>query len=157
MRKSQITKEDIDQIMNEKLPIGHWELMLGIGVVYETAPQGVKYSKPYLKYGETLWKAFRYDLYKLICDRKSKSPREWISDLVTGDIRNAIIGIAAVVTSKYAVSMGIAIPVTALIVKTGVLTYCEEPPPKPEKSIGNVLDQMLGRNTKKKRRKKKND
>ncbi|MBI1768334.1 MAG: hypothetical protein HYR67_08160 [Bacteroidetes bacterium] len=155
MRQPQITQDHIDQILNEKLPLMHWELQLGIGVVYENAPLNVKYKKPYLEYGQNLWKAFEYDLFNIICNKDSNSPKEWITDLVTGDIRNAIIGVAAVITSKYDVSMGIAIPVTALIIKTGILKYCSGTPKKPKKTVNEILDKLLNRKVGKKGKKKR--
>lgn len=156
MRKPHITNEDIDQILNDKLPVGHWELQLGIGYVYEkvTSPN-IKFSAPYLKYGKGLWIALKYDLYSFICKTEEPSPREWVTDLVSGDIRNAVVGIAAAITSKYQISMGIAIPIVALVIKTGVLTYCQDEPKKPDDSSKKIFKNMLSWNDTEKKKKKK--
>lgn len=122
MRKTEITEEDIQQILNDNLLPKYWELQLGIGYVYENAPDNVHYSMPYLKLGELFWEKIKGSIHKLICD--NKKPKEWVNDIITGDIRNLVVGLVFAITSKFDISMGIAIPIVALILKTGVLKFC---------------------------------
>lgn len=140
MRKhSQIKQEDIDQILNEKLPIGYWEFELGVGLQYEYAPKGVRYSAPYPEMGKELWNVLKYELYGMVCKAETKEPNQWMTELISGDIRNLIIGITSAITAKYNVTLGIAIPAAALIIKTGVGKYCSTPAIKPTKSVAEIL------------------
>ena len=135
-----ISEEDIAELLRADLSVRYWEQRLGKGVWYEYESQGKKYSTDYVKHGKELWGALRYELYEVLCLRDETKPREWLNDLVTGDIRNLLLGIATAITSKYDVSLGIVVPCTALIVKTGIARYCgTKPPRKPRKSVVQIL------------------
>ena len=137
--KTEITESDIEEIGNGNLTELYWELQLGIGLQYEYVSGDVKFHAPYPEMGKELWKAFKYELYELLCIRKSEVPREWLNDLVTGDIRNLVVGICSAITAKYEVTLGIALPLTALIIRKGILNYCSNPAKKPKKSVTEIL------------------
>lgn len=140
MKAPNLSPEVIEEITNEDLNANHWELRLGIALVYEYAPKGIKYSAAYAKLGKALWRALRYELYEMLCDPRQRKPKEWLNDLVTGDIRHLLMGITTAITSKYDVSLGIAVPCTALVAKIGVLKYCgTKPRAKPVKSVAEIL------------------
>jgi hypothetical protein len=140
MKKNEITENDILQISNDKLGILYWEFQLGVGLQYEYVENdNGRFSAPYPKMGKELWKAFKYELYEVFCVTNSGTPREWLNDIVTGDIRNLIIGISSVITTKYEVTLGIAVPLAALVIKTGVLNYCANPPKKSKRTVSEIL------------------
>jgi hypothetical protein len=89
--------------------------------------------------GHKLWKAFERELYKKICD--GGKPREWVNDLITGDFRNLIVGIVQTITVTYDVSIAIAVPVAALILKTGILEFCSPMAEENGKSVRQILDE----------------
>lgn len=115
---------------------------LGIGLMYEYAPEGVHFSADYVGMGMELWGAFQYDLYGFCCESTERRPKEWVSDLIEGNIRDAIVGIVSAITAKYNVSLGIAIPITSIILKKGVIKYCSKPPIEPEKSVKSILSEL---------------
>ncbi len=137
-----ITDEDIAQISNESLGQPYWEFQLGVGLKYEYETSDIKFHAPYPQLGKILWKAFKYELYNILCESKSKEPKEWLNDLITGDIRNLIVNICSAITTKYDISLGISLPVAALIFKHGVLRYCDAKPKKSKKSVLEILREM---------------
>lgn len=140
MRKKEITEDDILQITNDKLGIEYWELQLGIGLQYEDlSSSDIRYYAPYPEMGKKLWKAFKSEIYELLCDRNQKAPQEWLNELISGDIRNLIVGITSAITAKYEVTFGIALPVAALVIKSNILTYCNEVPKKSKRSVTQIL------------------
>jgi len=139
MSKKEITKEDIEQIQNASLGSSFWEMQLGIGLKYEYVEGNIKFSAPYPEIGRKFWKAFKFELHEFLCDRKTKEPQEWLKDLITGDIRNLVVSICSLITSKYDVSLGIALPVAALIIKNGTLNYCSNSPKKSKKTVLQIL------------------
>lgn len=141
MPNKEITENDFESLLNDKLSIEYWELQLGIGLQYEFVEDDIRFYADYPKMGKKLWKAFKYELYETLCDRKSKEPKEWLNDLVSGDIRNLIIGIFTAITAKYEVSIGIALPLVALVTKTGILNYCLNTAKKPKKSVKEILEE----------------
>lgn len=142
MKKDKVTDEDIALISNESLGQLYWEFQLGVGLKYEYVSDGIKFYAPYPEIGKKLWKAFKYELYNILCESKSKEPKEWLNDLITGDIRNLIVNICSILTTKYDISLGIALPVAALIFKHGVLKYCDVKPKKPKKSVLEILGEI---------------
>ena len=148
MQKEEITENDFEQILNDKLGLAYWEFQLGVGFMYEGALENTRFSAPYPKMGRKLWKAFKFELYEILCLRDSKAPREWVNELISGDIRNLVIGICSAVTAKYEVSLGIAVPLAALIIKTGILNYCAIPAEKSKKSVAEILKSKNHRKSK---------
>ena len=148
MEKKEITDDDISQIMNEKLGIEFWEFQLGVGLQYEYISAEVRFSAPYPEMGKKLWKAFKFELYELLCDRKLKTPNNWLNELISGDLRNLIVGISSAITAKYEVTLGIAIPLAALIIKSNVLNYCSDAPKKSKKSVIEILNDKKTKNNK---------
>lgn len=100
MGKTEITDDDISQLLNYNLGIDFWELQLGIALQYEyVTDSNIKFYAPYPEMGKKLWKAFKFELYEMLCDRKQKAPQEWLNELISGDIRNLILGIASAVST----------------------------------------------------------
>jgi hypothetical protein len=58
----------------------------------------------------------------LVC--KDSKPRDWAIETTSGDLRTLAVSIASTITSQYDIGLSIAIPITGLIIKTGVATYC---------------------------------
>lgn len=120
----QLSEEQLNKILNNNLGEKYWVLELGIGYVYENDTSGARYKYPYDKIGAKFWSLLKGDVYNLICE--DGDPKEWVNDLITGDIRNLIVGVVSAITAKYEVTLGISIPIAALIVKSGVIRYCKE-------------------------------
>lgn len=141
-QKKELTDKDIDNILNDKLQLKYWEFELGVGYVYENTPEGSHYSAPYLELGEAFWLKIKTSIHAFICEKSE--PKEWVNDLISGDIRNLIVGLVSAITSKYDVSMGIALPITALVVKTGVINFCKVEPLEKNTDI-NIKDIVKNR------------
>jgi hypothetical protein len=115
-------------------------VLFGLGVTLVPMPDGVFAYAPYLELGRELWSAMRFELYEVFCDSEKGEPRGWVHELLTGDLRNVMIGVVSAITAKYDVTLGIAIPVAALIVKERATTFCRHTPPLP---IGRTAGEIL--------------
>jgi hypothetical protein len=116
---------------------------LGEGLQYEYAPPGVGFWVPYAEMGLELWQALSSEIYYLLCDSNNKRPKDWVQELISGDIRNLVTGIIAVIASTYNVSLGIAIPAAALVIKKGLVNYCKiKPRKKIKKTVKVILNEM---------------
>lgn len=139
-----VTKKDIDLVVTQTK--GTEEaicLFLGIGFQYEYAPPNINFSVPYIEIGKKLLNSLEIELYDLFCDKASSKPKEWINELISGDTRNLIIGVLTAITSKYNVSLGIAIPAAALVIKRGMVNFCLTNPKEVKDSISvqKLLDE----------------
>ena len=138
--RKDLSDEDLVQFNNlDKLTDDYFIFNLGVGLQYEYSPSGIKYSAPYADMGKKLWGAFKYELYELLCNSKTKEPKEWLNDTVNGDIRGLATGIISVITAKYDVSIAIALPAAALVIKNGLLNYCSTQPKKVKETVSQIL------------------
>lgn len=138
--RKEISETDLKQFDNlDNLTEQHFIFSLGVGLQYEYSPPGIMFSAPYIEMGHKLWTAFKYELYELLCNSETEEPREWLNDTVTGDIRNLATGIISAITAKYDVSIAIALPAAALIIKNGLLNYCADKPKKVKVTVAEML------------------
>jgi hypothetical protein len=145
-KKIKLSKKDLDSALKSlKKNDSDLYFSLGVGLQYEYAPPGVYFRAPYAKMGLELWRAFSSEIYYLLCDPNNKQPKDWIQELISGDIRNLITGIIAVIASTYNVSLGIAIPAAAIVIKKGLVNYCKR---KPRKRIKRTVRVILNENKK---------
>jgi hypothetical protein len=122
--------------------ISHLLYMLGASSVDQYTPPDVGLSYDYYRIGLRLWRAFQREMYSLICDAGQRKPKTWVNELIGGDIRNLATGIILAIHTEYGVSLAVAVPAAALIMKTGLLTYCERlPKPEPFESVQAVFDE----------------
>lgn len=116
-------------------------LDLGIALQYEYAPPNVAYRVNYERLGRELRDALLKELYDIVCDFEGRCPKPWVNELVSGDMRNLILGILTAITSTYDVSLGIAVPAAALIMNRGVTSFCKLPvTTAPSQSVKAILD-----------------
>lgn len=115
---------------------------LGATSVDEYTPPDVSFSYDYYEMGLRLWLAFENELYKLICDSGEKKPKLWVNELIGGDIRNLATGLILAVHTDLGVSLGIAAPAAALLIKRGILVYCENGPKfQPVGTVQEILQE----------------
>ena len=113
---------------------------IGVGLQYEYSPPNIKYSAPYFEMGKRLWHSMEYELYLLICDPKKRIPQKWVNELLDGEIRNLGLGLISAIAAAYEVSVGIAVPVAAMIIKKKIPLFCKSPKKQPRKSVRNILE-----------------
>ena len=112
---------------------------LGEGVVHADAPPGVICSAPYVQLGKEFWAALQYEIYELLCDRKSKQPKEWATEIIEGDVRDLSVGIFTLLMAHFEVTLAIAVPATALIVRKRLVRLCLTKPKRPKKSVRQIM------------------
>lgn len=129
-----INEQQLSEILQPSITEMEWESRLGEAVNEALAGKVDHFDFDAQKFGDQMWKGFRLDLFEFFCE--GTRPREWLNDLLTGDIRNTILGVVTAITTRYDIALGIAIPISALIFKTGIVQYCSR---KQEDSIDDPL------------------
>jgi hypothetical protein len=130
-KRIKLSEKDLDVALKSlKKNNSDLYISIGIGLVYEHAPPGVRYSAPYAKRGLDFWREISSEMYYLLCDPKNKRPKDWIQELISGDIRNLLTGIITAVASTFNVGLGIAVPAAALVIKKSLVNYCKSKPSK---------------------------
>jgi len=99
---------------------------LGVAYVYLGARPGLKFSADYEGLGEALWNKVRWQVYGLLC--KDGAPKFWAQEAVGGDIRELIVNVGALLSTKLSIPASFAVPLAALAAKRGLKTFCRQPP-----------------------------
>jgi hypothetical protein len=134
--------------------LGSAEAQLGIALQYEFSPPGIKYSAPYEEMGRELWSAVRYEIWDLLCDRTDKTAKKWTEELIAGDARDLVVALATLIASQLDVTLSIAVPAAAILVKRRVHTFCSRSPKRPKRSVADILITMRAKVSSPKRKKK---
>ena len=112
---------------------------LGEGLVHAHAPLGVVCSAPYVELGKEFWAALEFELYELLCDRKRKIPKEWATELIAGDVRDLSVAIITLLMAQFEVTLAIAVPATALIVRKRLMGLCVTSQKRPKRSVRQIM------------------
>jgi hypothetical protein len=117
---------------------------MGVSYVYHEAPRGKKYGADYPGIGRKIWSSLHYELHTLLC--ADGKPQGWVEEIVSGDIRNIAVGLVTVIATKLDVTLGVAIPAAALVVKHGLLDFCSTPSPaKPKLTTRELFEEKAKR------------
>lgn len=112
---------------------------LGVALQYEFAPPNARYSAPYEKNGRELWLAIRFEVWGLLCDRDQRTAKKWIEELIAGDVRDLVVALATLMASQLDISLSIAVPAAAILVKNRIHTFCSLRPKKPKRTVAEIL------------------
>ncbi len=119
-----LTEKQLANILNDKLPEEYWVFQLGVGYVYHNVPDGINFSKPYPELGKSFWNKIETNIHSLICE--NGKPKSNIEALISGDIRSLAEAILSIVVATYEITLTIAIPITALVLKKGIHKFCSK-------------------------------
>lgn len=113
---------------------------LGAAVLEYPCPPGVRFSAPHESWGKRFWRSLEYEIHPLLCcDGK---PQEWVSECIAGDIRNLSVGIITALVSTLGLTLAIAVPASALVIKKGVVAFCAKTPRvAPKQSVKDLLEE----------------
>lgn len=134
-----LTDEQFKKISNENLTEAYWELELGVGYIYHNVPEGTRYSLPYPEYGKSFWSKIESNIHGILCE--NGKPKSNIEEIISGDIRSLAEAILSIVVATYEITLAIAIPITALVIKKGIVNFCSES--KSEKPNPQLIKEIL--------------
>ncbi len=119
----EITKDTIDLIVSDKLDVQYW---LGeLSSVYISAHKlPITSFSNNIHWGEKFWRKIEDELRSLLCD--AGAPKQMIQEIISGDIRNLAQTILSIIVASYEISIAIAIPITALVLKRGINNFCKK-------------------------------
>jgi hypothetical protein len=99
------------------------------------------YSKcpPYFEIETELWAAAEYELHSLLCDAAERTPKKWLDDVISGDVRELTVSILTILVASLHVPLSIAVPITALMIKKQLAAFCRHKPRKPRRTISEIF------------------
>ncbi|MFZ2163044.1 MAG: hypothetical protein WAW02_12570 [Sideroxyarcus sp.] len=126
---------------------------LGVSYQYHHAPKGVAYSADYPNLGLRMWKSISYELYKRLC--KNGRPQEWLSGIAEGDTRELAVALLTILVADIEVTLSVAVPAAALIIKDRLHKFCAATPPKRSIKAKTMLAKLASSRIKRTKSKKK--
>lgn len=145
-------RASVNEIFQQlRLPEGAIILNIGIALQYAFAPPGVRYKAPYLEMGKALCASAEYELHSLLCDSVKRTPKKWLDDIISGDVRQLAVAILTILVASLHVPLSIAVPITALVLKKQLAAFCRRKPRRPLRTMSQIIDEK--RPPSKKRRK----
>ena len=87
-----------------------------------------------------MWEAIRYEMQEVLC--VDSNPKSWVQELTEGDLRDLVIGVLTAITSRYDITLGIAVPAASLIIKNRIAKLCSLKLSKPKQSVNELLQDM---------------
>ena len=134
----------VDQTLKQSsLPDDSIITNIGIALSQEFArPHVLAYLtlSPFLEIGKEVWAAAEYELHSFLCDAAKRAPKQWVNEVISGDVRELTIAILAVLVASLYVPLSIAVPITALVIKRQLTAFCRRKPRKPRRTISEILD-----------------
>ena len=129
------SKTDRDRIASQVVSLSQasmqeLEFTLGVAIIHEGAPPNVQHSANYIAVGKRGWDALRPELHARLC-ASTREPQVWVKELLAGDPRHVALGLVDAVAATYDVTVGIAVPAAAFVLKIGLHEYCASDPPAP--------------------------
>ena len=115
---------------------------LGEGLLGAFKPPEMRCKAPYREMGEELWAALEYELHQLLCDSALRKPKDWTAELIEGDTRNLIVALLTLLVAKYEMTLAVAVPATALLVKKRLAGLCAKRPNRPKRSVRAIFSYM---------------
>src|SRR5882672_7135060 len=106
-----ITDEQLAEVLNPSIYAEEWETRLGQKIDEALVSDVNHFEFNASAFGKQMWKGFNLDMHPYFC--KDGKQREWLTDVITGDVRNLIVSITSAITAKYDITIAIAIPITA--------------------------------------------
>jgi hypothetical protein len=117
---------------------------MGVSYVYHGETRAKKYKADYPGIGRRIWHSLHYELHTLLC--ADGKPAGWVEEVVSGEIRNIAVALVTVIATKLDVTLGVAVPAAALVMKHGLLDFCQTtPPPKPDSSTSEFFKEKAKR------------
>jgi hypothetical protein len=115
---------------------------IGNALSYMDSEHHIFYSTPppYFEMGKELWAAAEYKLHSLLCDAAERTPKKWLDDVISGDVRELTVSILTILVASLHVPLSIAVPITALVVKKQLAAFCRHKPRKPQLTISEIFD-----------------
>jgi hypothetical protein len=86
------------------------------------------YHKPglevHLESARKTVKTAQMRLFQLLCDPNTAKPTELVQDIITGQVKDIIAGVAGVLLSQYGTALAVGLPVAVLLLRNGLKYFC---------------------------------
>jgi hypothetical protein len=126
MEKIKLTEIQFSNIVNSNFDENFWFFELGRVEDLDGTDVDNEFLTDFYSKGINLWENYKGKIAELICDTDNKIPKEWVNDLITGDIRNFITTLLTLLVSTYSIELSLAIPLVALALKHDIKNFCKE-------------------------------
>ncbi len=124
MKKIEVSENQIKMIQDESFDTNFWLFQLGMSISDEDLNTENRFSFDLFNSGKEFWKSVLDKIRGVLCDIENKTPKNSLDEFLNGDIRNLIVYLITVLVTKLDIVISVAIPIAALVLKTGINKLC---------------------------------
>lgn len=119
-----LNNETIQLLMSDRCTEDFWLFQLGKSQVPISMDSDHQFMNSFFDNGQKLWAFYQEKLKDFLCDRALCEPKDFIKDITDGTSKEIITAIVTGLCSTYSISLSVAIPLCALVLKKGIGAFC---------------------------------
>ena len=120
-----LTNQQIETVLNGNLDENFWIFQLAQGST-DVKGKDNDFSFPFYEKGKELLIKYKPTLKSILCDKEQKNISTTIDEIILGNIRELVVYIYSMLTGEHNLVVGIAIPLTAIVIKYNLHKFCAE-------------------------------
>jgi hypothetical protein len=124
MNPQNLKEEQFKTLLNENLDEHFWLYQLGVSSQENIKGIDNDFSFPFYDLGKTTWEKYKPILKEILCDINKNQPKEWVTEAISGDVRDFIAAVLTILMSTYNLTLSLSIPIIALLMKKKVIVLC---------------------------------
>lgn len=121
-----LTEQQIATILNEHLNENFWIFQLGQATSGDLIGSDNDFSFPFYEKGKELLEKYKPILKSMLCDTERMCIKSTIDEVVLGNVRELIYLIICTLCESHNLSLSLAIPLAALVIKYGLQNFCSK-------------------------------
>ncbi len=125
MTKIEIDDDTIQLILSDQTNESFWYFQLGKIEANPIANDEHQFMNSFFNNGQRVWDENKGKIQSLLCDMTTNEPNEFIKQLTEGNIKDLITGIITLLHTTLSITLTLAVPLVALILKKGIHTLCK--------------------------------
>lgn len=122
----ELNNETIQLILSERTTEDFWLFQLGKSESSISIDGEHQFLNSFFDNGQRLWNFYQDKMKSALCDSSLHQPKEFVREITEGTVKEIVTSVVSVLCTTYSLSLAVAIPLCALILKKGINNFCAE-------------------------------
>ena len=124
-----ISEKELDRILSKEKKVDYWLAELGRETYKQKPKQGIKAAYNFTLIGKHKYQRMQEKMYLLFCS--NSKPKKNLEFLIDGSPRDIAQTVLTAIFFHFETTIAIATPLTALVLRDGLIYYCKNSPGNP--------------------------
>lgn len=121
----EINEDTLDLILSDMMNESFWYFELGRNSTSPSSTGEHQFMNSFFDQGKKIWDSYKSNIQEIFCDKSTGEPNQYIKELIEGNVKDLIVNIISLLTTTYSLTLAVAIPLAALILKKGFYSICK--------------------------------